>query len=334
MTKEVDDLTVGGPAGVPVGVVGVDLGGTKTAAALVLPDARVLCEVTAATPARDGAAAVVATVVALVDRVRADAATHGLPAPRLLGVGSAGVIDSDAGTVVSATDALPGWAGTPLARRLGTATGLEVHVLNDVHAHALGEARSGAGAGRDPVLLVAAGTGVGGALVVGGEVLGGAHGAAGHLGHVASPGAGEITCTCGAVGHLEAIASGPAVVATHRRLGGTSSDARDVVVAALAGDPLATRAVDLAADALGRALGGWVNTFDPEVVVLTGGLASAGGHWWSRVVQAAGRELVPAVRDVPVVPAALGARAALVGAALFARERAGRSVLTPAGGPR
>ncbi len=313
------------------GVVAVDLGGTKTTAALVLPGPVVRPVVrfatTVATPSRSGPAAVVEAVASLVAGVLADAASAGLAVPRLLGVGTAGVVDRDSGTIVSATDAIPGWAGTPLAALLGEATGLRVRVLNDVHAHAIGEATYGAGARRSPVLLVAAGTGVGGALAVDGQVGAGARGASGHLGHVPAPEADGLPCPCGGTGHLEALASGPGLAAAYQRTSGRPApvDARSVVAAAGAGDPTAAEVVALSARALGRAVGGWVNLLDPEVVVVTGGLASAGDLWWDALRDAAAGEYVDAVRSCRVVPAALGTDAALVGAAAFASDTDSRA---------
>src|SRR5699024_9085954 len=135
-----------------------------------------------------------------------------------IGVGAAGVIDPVAGTVVSATDSLSGWAGTHLVAELEARTQLRVRAVNDVHAHALGEAWSGASRGTDSSLLVAAGTGIGGGILWDRRLVTGRNSAAGHIGHLPAPAAAGLPCPCGATGHREAIASGPAILATHRRL--------------------------------------------------------------------------------------------------------------------
>lgn len=303
------------------GLVGVDLGGTKTAAALV-EDGDVLRRALAPTPAQDGPDAVLALVARLVSEV-ADGAPYGL------GVGTAGVVDPATGTVTTATDHLRGWAGTPVRDRLAGRLGLApdtVVVANDAHAHALAEARVGAGRGHRTVLVVAAGTGVGGALVEGGRVLVGAHGAGGHLGHVPSAAAAGLPCRCGRTGHLEAVASGEGLAALARRYGVTVRDGREVAALAASGDRQAGRALDTAAAALGEAVGGWLGALDPDVVVLTGGVTGAGERWWRGVRDAAARTALPVAASTPLVPALLGSDSGVVGAALLSERAASGSV--------
>ncbi|MEH0110932.1 ROK family protein [Tersicoccus sp. MR15.9] len=306
------------PRPLPEPVIGVDLGGTKLSAGLVAADGSVRHAATVPTPATAGPDAILAAMVALVRSIVAAAAAEGCSVAGL-GVGAAGVIDPATGTVAAATDHLRGWAGTPVAERLAAATGLPVRVVNDVHAHGLGEARYGAGAGLAAVLLVAAGTGLGGALVLDGRVVTGARGVAGHLGHVPSPEATGLPCSCGRAGHLEAVASGTGLRDRYRE-GADGTDVTtgaDVARLAAGGDPWATACLDRSAVALGRAIGGWINTVDPDVVIVTGGLAAAGPRWWDRLRQAVDAETIPAAAGCPVVPATLGPHAALVGAAGF-----------------
>ncbi|OMH24719.1 hypothetical protein BKD30_07555 [Tersicoccus phoenicis] len=304
----------------PGPVIGLDLGGTKIAAGLVGPDGGIRHEASVGTPATAGPEAILAAMSALVAPIVTAAAAEGSPAVGL-GVGAAGVIDPATGVVTAATDHVRGWAGTPVADRLAAATGLPVRVVNDVHAHALGEARNGAGLGGSAVLLVAAGTGLGGALVLDGRVLTGGRGVAGHLGHVPSPEAAGLPCSCGRTGHLESVASGTGLADRYRAgaagrppTPGPRSGA-DVARLAEAGDPWALTCLETSAVALGRAIGGWINTLDPDVVVVTGGLARAGTRWWDRLRDAVATETIPAAAGCPVVPATLGPRAALIGAA-------------------
>lgn len=163
--------------------LGIDIGGTKIAAGLVRSDGRILDRTTVPTPAREGSSAILdvacTTAESLLDR----------SPDRVVGcgIGSAGVIDPDSGTVSSATSSLADWVGTDLRGGVRRRLGLPVRVLNDVHAHAVAEARLGAGAGANRMLLLALGTGIGGALVDAGRVDRGRHGAAGHFGHLRSP---------------------------------------------------------------------------------------------------------------------------------------------------
>lgn len=326
-------------------VLGIDLGGTKCAAALVDSEGTTGVVRTVPTPAAEGPDAVLDAVVVLIGEVLAEVGLHapdGLGstgssdvAPiagtaltpdgvtvRAVGVGTAGVVDVGTGTIVSATDAFAGWVGTEVAaglrRRLEPILGpVPVHVQNDVDAHAAGEAWLGAAAGADPVLMVAVGTGVGGAVVIGGQPLRGAHHLAGEMGHMPAPGAEGLRCSCGRPGHLEAIASGPAMHRRYLALGGDpdSLDARDVVARAESGDHLALTAVRDAATALGRAIAGVATVLDPAVVVIGGGMAGAGPLWWHPMERTVRAEVVEPLAELPLRPAALGQRSAIVGAA-------------------
>lgn len=301
--------------------IGVDLGGTKTAAGLVSPEGDVLFSETVPTLNRSGGEAILDATAGLVRRVLDRAAAEGLGVAGT-GVGSAGVIDAARGTVVSATDAILGWAGTDLAGGLAARTGLRTAVVNDVHAHALGEAWRGAAAATSSSLLLAFGTGVGGSVVVDGRPLLGHRWVGGHVGHLASPYAHDaagspLPCVCGRAGHVEAIASGPALHAEYLRRGGdpAAPDTRAVVALAQDGDPVARAAVTVAARAAGQCAGGLANALDPEVIVVSGGLAGAGPLWWDTMEAAFRAELMPPLAGMPLVPAALGGSAALVGAA-------------------
>jgi glucokinase len=299
-------------------VVGIDLGGTKTAAGLVDESGAVLARAEARTPASAGPRAVLDTAIHLAREVMV-----GRAFVRAVGIGAAGVVDPETRTVRSATDALPGWAGTRLGEELERALALPVATMNDVHAHAAGEAWLGGGRGKGTMLMVAAGTGIGGAWVIDGAVQLGANHVSGHIGHVPSPEATGLTCTCGAVGHLEVIASGPAIHAAYLRRGGDRvvADSRAVVDLAEAFDTHARDVVATAARALGRVIGGFMNALDPDVVVVSGGLASAGELWWSALRAGVSAEAMPIVAACPLVPAVLGADGAILGAARAAFAR-------------
>ncbi|MDQ4489868.1 ROK family protein [Sinomonas sp. ASV486] len=312
--------------------IGVDLGGTKTAAGLVTEHGDLVFSATIPTLSREGGEAILNATAELVLRLRRRAASAGLGVAGT-GVGSAGVIDAARGTVVSATEAIRGWAGTEVAGGLARRTGLRTAVINDVHAHALGEAWRGAAAPTSSSLLIAFGTGVGGSFVVNGRPLLGHRWVGGHVGHLASPFAHDadgspLPCVCGAAGHVEAIASGPALHAEYLRRGGDPAvaDARGVFALAQgaggsAGDPTARAAVSVAARAAGQAAGGLANALDPEAIVISGGLADAGPLWWDAMEAAFRAELMPPLASMPLLRASLGGAAALIGAA--------RLVLTP-----
>ncbi|MGR6090041.1 ROK family protein [Brevibacterium sp. CSND-B09] len=332
--------------------VAVDVGGTKIRAGSVI-DGELAHVRSVPTPAADGAQAVLNTIAEVAAAVIAETSgsrggsgsTTGDAADERsgdrgadgsgidstdcsgdlawrIGISAAGAVDPVTGTVVSATESLPGWAGTDLVAELTARTDLPVRVVNDVHAHALGEATAGTSSDTRSSLLVAAGTGIGGGFIADEHLLTGRNSAAGHIGHVPSAAAVGLDCPCGGTGHVEAIASGPAILNTYRRLARGSAEpdsapvnTRELAVAASAGDALALRAFDIGARALGSALGGIVNVLSPELVVIGGGLADMDETWWAPLREAFAAELIPAASGTPLVKAELGQDAALIGAA-------------------
>ncbi|MEV6703688.1 ROK family protein [Streptomyces sp. NPDC051453] len=293
-------MTVTGPA------IGLDLGGTKIAAALVAPDGTVLARHTRPTPAADGPDAVLDALAAAARSV------DGGNASGVLGVAAAGVIDPVTGTVTSATDSIRGWAGTALAAGLADRTGLLVACDNDVRATAAPEL-AGAGAS---LVYAAIGTGVGGAVAVGGRMVHGTAGIAGHLGHVPSPEAAGLACTCGGTGHLEAVASGPGIAALYGRLTGRPVDRLETVAErAASGDEPAVRAIVTGAVAAGRVLGGLANTLGPDRVVVGGGVPHIGPLYRDALTEAFAAELMPPLARLRPSKPLFGADAAVIGAA-------------------
>ncbi|WP_051298923.1 ROK family protein [Arthrobacter castelli] len=310
-------------------VIGVDLGGTKTAAGAVGADGRVRFIEEIPTLNRAGGEAVLDATATLVRRLADRLEADGGGPVSAVGVGAAGVVDAASGVVISSTDAISDWAGTNIATGLATRTSLTASVINDVHAHALGEAWQGAGRDAGSMLLASIGTGVGGSLINNGIPLSGARSVAGHIGHIASPDAAGLPCSCGRAGHVEAIASGPALHQHFLRLGGDASirDARAVCALASeagaagqdsTGHRAAVDAVTTAARATGQALGGLANVLDPDVIVVGGGLAAAGPLWWDPLLKAGRAELMDPLCDIPIIGARLGPASAIIGAARHA----------------
>ena len=302
--------------------LGLDIGGTKLHAVLLRPDGTVAGRATAPTPAGEGPAAVLDALAAL-GRILGEI-------PAAVGVGSAGNVDVETGTVVSATDALHGWVGTDLrggvAARLGVVA--PVTVLNDVDAFAVAESTCGVAAGEPDVLAVMVGTGIGGAVVSGGRLLIGSHAAGGDLGHVPAALADGLPCGCGGTGHVESVASGAGMLATYRRAGGSATDLREVSRRAADGEPQAGAVLVGGAAALGRAVAAAVTLLDPAVVVLGGGALGVGTWFVDAVRTSLDAAVPPALAPVDVRTSLLGPDAVAVGAALAATR------LSPPDGPR
>ncbi|MDR7537326.1 MAG: ROK family protein [Armatimonadota bacterium] len=310
--------------------LGVDLGGTKILAAVVDETGRVGATARAATP-QAGPPAVVEAIAATADRALA-AAGVSRAAVRAAGVGAPGPADPATG-VVFAPPNLQGWRDVPLAALVRERLGMPVAVENDANAAALGEHWVGAGRGVDDLLYITVGTGVGGGLILRGQLYTGVSGTAGEIGHmVLVPGGPR--CACGRLGCLEAVASGSAIVREARAAlaagrpsmlaGASALDAREVARAAAEGDPLAREVFARAAGYLGLAAANLVNLLNPAMLIIGGGVARAGELLLGpvrRIVQAEAFERPAAA--VQIVPAALGLHAGAVGAAAAARLRLG-----------
>jgi len=298
--------------------LGIDIGGTKIAAALVSPDGQETAFQRMPTPVAAGADAILAATIALGTQVLAAASAEDEVVA--VGVGSAGHVDHARGVIVYAADTLPGWGGTHLGRELEQALDLPVVVDNDVNALALGEQRFGAGQSFQHALYVTVGTGVGGALIHAGNLWRGASWSAGELGHLVIDWDGGRRCSCGRTGHLEAYTSGPAMAERYRQLAGASPpiDLRAVAERAQAGDLHAQQAIAEGARVLGMGLGGLLNVLDMQALVIGGGVAELGDLWWQPLEQALRANPLPGPARIALRRARLGKHAVLVGAAWMA----------------
>ncbi|HZA81762.1 MAG TPA: ROK family protein, partial [Actinomycetes bacterium] len=266
---------------------GVDLGGTKVQGVVVDGDGRRLGEARGRTPTEGGPAAVVAEITSVVKAAAKDAK---VAAGKLagIGIGSPGRVDPDTGELFGAAN-LPGFRDpVPLGSMVADALGAKrVVVGNDVVAATLAEHRLGAGRGFDDLLTVFAGSGVGGALVLGGRLRAGAHWAAGEIGHMVVVDGGEL-CPCGRRGCMEAYAGRVALERAARAAAAAGRPTELLAIqerqrrprmtsgvwkAALdAGDPLAHELIDRAIEALGAAIASAVNLVDVQAVLIGGGM--------------------------------------------------------------
>jgi glucokinase len=313
-------------------VVAVDLGGTKIAIGLVNDGYRVLARDECPTQASEGVAAVVERLASAVERL---AVSSGLGSLYGVSVAAAGGIDSVQGIVILSPN-LPGWRGVHLRDMLGRRLGVKVWLHNDAKAAALGEHRFGAGKGASNLIHLTVGTGIGGAIIIGGKLYTGAGGVAGEIGHMTIDVNGP-RCPCGNTGCLEMLASGKAMVrdALARLSAGEESlltgmvngdlgriSAREVGLAAERGDSLAAGVIARAANYLGVGMVNLVNIFNPEVIIVGGGVANLGDRLLDPAREVVRERAFPmASAAVRIVTARLGNDASLLGAAYFAFKR-------------
>lgn len=324
--------------------VGIDLGGTKIEAAVVDGDGCVRGSVRRATPVEQGPEAVIGEVVASVaialqEAHAAEADHDGRAGPAHLsgiGVGVAGQVDAGTGVVTYAPNL--GWFDVALGERLEAAFRLPVAVLNDVQAATFGEWIHGAGRDATDLVCLFLGTGVGGGLVAGSQLVRGCSGSAGELGHTIVNFDGP-TCRGGHAGCLEAYAGGWAIARRAREAvravpdrgrallalaGGDLAQlsARTVAKAAREADPLATEILSEVERALGAGAVSIVNAFNPCTLLLGGGLVDG----WPMLVDVARTAiqdgaLPSAARRVRVTRNGLAGHAGAIGAATWARQQ-------------
>jgi glucokinase len=308
----------------------VDLGGTKIYSLVSDSECAPLADDHRSTEVELGPDAVIGRIV---DSVNAsiDRAPLELRPPAAIGIAAPGPIDVERGLVLDAPN-LHGWHHVPLAARLSATFGCPAVLENDANAAALGEFLFGAGRGSRHMIYLTISTGIGGGLILDGQLYRGAGGAAGELGHAVIDEDGP-RCGCGRRGCLEALASGTAIAARAaeaiasgrptaitRHAGNDDVAAEHVALAAAEGDPVAQEIIGRAAHALGLGLADIVNIFNPDLIVIGGGTSNIGAPLLDPAIETMRTNAFEGpVGQVRLVTAALGGRAAAMGALALAR---------------
>ena len=312
--------------------VGVDIGGTKVESTLVDADGRVIASCRSGSGGHLEVAAIVRELAGCVRELREQAGGREIGA---VGMGVAGQIEPDTGVVLDSPNLR--WQMVPIRAQVEEALGVPVYVTNDVRAATWGEWRCGAGKGVSDLVCVFVGTGIGGGVIIGGRLLTGSTGVAGEVGHTVIDLNGP-PCRCGNHGCLEAHAGGWAIGLRAQRAVEAEPEAGSalralargdagaitaemVAEAAHAEDPLALRLVAETGEALGAGVSSLVNTFNPRMVILGGGVIEGLPGLIGTVAESVQARALPAHRmAVEVVGAKLGRYSGAVGAALMARE--------------
>lgn len=313
--------------------IGIDIGGTKIAAALVSQTGEVEALRTIPTPPA-GRVAILSALCEITSDLIREAAITFKQKPAGIGIGSAGQIDFENGRIMSGTPNISDWNDVPLRQLLSGGSNLPVWVDNDVNVMTITEARLGVAKGHANVICLALGTGVGGGVLADGKLLHGAWGGAGELGHVSVHMSGPL-CNCGQRGCLETYASGSGVAArmrdawaAHDEAPQTSSyreyrekggrvTSEDVFRWMRDGDSDATSVVETMLQALSVAIVGYVHTFNPTMIVLGGGLLRDGEWIRVGVAERIGHVgMASMLRDVSIETATFGTESTLIGAAM------------------
>lgn len=311
-------------------VIAVDIGGTHFRVALCDPDGRILARANAHTRSVEGKQAVIQRIFDLINETIAG---H-KQSVQAIGVAAPGPLNPWTGVIFRPPN-LPDWMDVPLKDIFEAKYGRPALVGNDANLAALGEHIYGAGKGKRSLVYITVSTGIGGGVIEADRLVLGARGLAGEVGHMTIDPIGPL-CQCGNMGCLEALASGPSIAREAVRLikQGMPSvlvslahddlaqiDGQLVVQAARAGDQLASQVFSRAAFYLGIGVVNVLHVFNPEMVIIGGGVSNAGDLLFGPVRDLVSQRTMEAVRrGVSIVPAALGDDAGLLGAAVLARS--------------
>jgi glucokinase len=301
--------------------IGIDIGGTNIKSALVR-DGKIIKRTKVQTNADQGPVSIIAQIKSVLKNFTEPVAR--------IGIGIAGIIDSRKG-IVRYSPNLAGWTDVKLAQILKRELEVPVKILNDVNAICLGEWKFGAGKGYNNIFLFTLGTGVGGAAVCEGKLLFGANGFAGEFGHSVIKYDGK-KCTCGQFGHLEGYVGARYIVErTKRRMRKQKSTLRKykkITPRIIAQEAKRGEAVSKAIFAeigfyIGIGLSNIISLFDPEVIIISGGVARAGNILFDSIRKTADQRIMGAqYRDFKIIPGKLGDDAGILGAVYFAKSEA------------
>ncbi len=312
-------------------VLAVDLGGTKIIAAIISPQGQVVAKENYPTLAKEGPPSVINRIFSAIDHLL-EGRNIDLSQLHGISIAAAGAVDLDQG-VVTLSPNLPGWHDIPLRNIVSSKYKVNTCLINDASAGALGEYHFGVGRGVNNLIYLTVGTGIGGGIIINGRLYLGPSGSAGEIGHTTIDVNGP-RCSCGNIGCLETLASGTAMAreAISRISRGERSILTEMVegkienitaelvgMAAQGGDSLALEVISQAATYLGVGMVNLVNIFNPEMVIVGGGVAQIDDLLLEparQVVEERAFQL--SAQAVRIVPTQLGDDAVVLGAAVFA----------------
>lgn len=290
----------------------VDVGGTRLRAALVDASGQILHRQSLATPANEGADAVVA---AIASACRAVIAASGITDRLPVGLCAPGPLDAKRG-IALATPTIRGFTNFPLRQAMENVLGLDVTIENDGPCAALGEWCFGAGKGAEDFVYVTISTGIGGGIVSGGRLLRGRLGLAGHVGHLPVRPADGGICFCGQPGCWEAEASGSALQRKAQDSGFVSLE--DAFARARSGEAVALSFAGAAAGDIAIGLVAIIHLLSPERIVIGGGVSNAFDLFGATLRERVRSRVLPPFRDVAILRSTLGDDSGLLGAAQLA----------------
>ncbi|MDI6781314.1 MAG: ROK family protein [bacterium] len=313
-------------------VIGIDIGGTKIDVGLIEPSGKILERMRIWTNVHEGLNAVVQNIYDAIEKVTAGIKTS----IRGIGIGAPGQVDVKNGIVLFAPNLK--WKDVEMKRIIHERYRLPVEIENDANCGALAEAKLGAGSKSNNLIWITVGTGIGGGIIIDGNLIQGANFAGGEIGHMTMKKNGPV-CGCGNKGCLEALAAGPAIIHQIRKKinSGTQTTILKVVdndlnritveIAANAadvGDSLSLKVLNKAGEYLGIGVTNLANILNPEVIILGGGVMEVAGHHLLKIIKdtVQNRALSVAKNNLKIELSKLGNDAGLIGASLLVQRSA------------
>jgi len=307
--------------------IGLDLGGTNLKYALGTGDGDLVVRYSKPSLAFQRQNKIFENMFSAVEQLMDEAARRGETVVAI-GVGSPGCVDFEIGQLLGSTPNFEDWTDAPIKQRFEERFHLPTWVDNDANMMALAESRKGAGKGYRSILCATLGTGIGGGMVMNGEVYRGSHYSAAEIGHIVI----EINgrpCNCGKRGCLEAYAAAPAIVDRYRQklkrfgvmfeIQGLNTET--IFLKASLNEDLAKETIIETCDYLGTGLASVANIIDPDLIILGGGVAEAGDEFIQRIEQSVKQNAIGAIaRKIRVVKGKLDVDAGIIGAILLAAE--------------
>jgi glucokinase len=296
-----------------VKVLGVDIGGTKIMAGLVTGQGECLLVKERATEAYRGKSALLEHLENLIDDMISH---HQVDA---IGIGSAGRIDTNNGTVYFSTPNLPDWTGVPIRQHLEARFQIPIAVDNDVNVAGIGEKWMGAGKPYDSVVCLTLGTGVAAAVYVHGKLIRGKHWSTGEIGHMILYPHGR-PCNCGQLGCMEQYVSGTSLYRSYNDMPDAEKihSGKQFFERLRDGDVIAMQVMDRFTDDLAISMVSLCNIYDPEAFIIGGGLIETRDLWWDAMTSKIRRFANSAVSNPLILPAINKNQAGMLGAAKIA----------------
>ncbi|MBI5072077.1 ROK family protein [Candidatus Falkowbacteria bacterium] len=291
-------------------IIGLDLGGTKIAAGAVDTRGKVIKKITLPTEARRGKKIILKNILAAASKVW-------LPGVKAVGVAMAGQCDFKNGVFVSGPNFPKNFKNIKIGKFLKENFRVPVYLDNDARTFTLAEAIFGAGRGFKNIIGITLGTGIGGGIVINGQLIRGKNNTAGELGHMTLDISSPYRCSCGRFGHFEALASGTALENFYKKLSGKFLPGPEIAKNILAKDKNAKQAVAQLGKFLGLGLANLAQLLDPDLIVIGGGLSNTPALWPAALQEFKKGVIYKSLKNTKIVRAKLKDDAGIIGAALL-----------------